>query len=66
MISVTRTVTTEIDERDLFDTVRYTLQDEYIDDTSTISDLPKDTQRLIFAKVGAMMVNYAWSEDFEG
>lgn len=30
----------------------------------TLCNLPEDIQRLIFAKVGAMMIDYAGSEDF--
>jgi len=33
-------------------------------DYETLSDMPKDVQRLVFAKVGAMLIDYAESEDF--
>ena len=39
--------------------------EEDIDDGTFIDDLPKDVKRLVFAKIGAMMIDYAGSEDFE-
>ena len=66
MIKVTRTVTENIDERDLFNQIKDMLFEEEINDNGDMVDsLPIDTQRLIFAKVGAMMIDYAGSEDFE-
>lgn len=64
MISYTRMVTNNIDEKDLFDSVKDFLLEEDIEDGTFIEDLPKEVQRLIFAKVGAMMIDYAGSEDF--
>jgi len=64
MISYTR----EIDEKDLFERVKEFLFDEeidvYSDDETLFEDLPKDVQRLAFAKIGAMMIDYAGSEEF--
>ena len=57
-------VTKKIDEQNLFELVKDFLLEEDIDDGTFIDDLPKDVQRLIFAKVGAMMIDYAGSEDF--
>ena len=68
MITITRTVTQKIDEKKIFNEVRDFLFDDEIEiadfDYEILSNLPKDVQRLIFAKVGAMMIDYAGSEDF--
>lgn len=69
MIRFTRLETREIDEKKVFDSVKDFLLDEEIefsniDDYKILSHLPKDAQRLIFAKVGAMMIDYAGSEEF--
>lgn len=64
MISYTTMVTKEIDEKDLFERIKDFLLNEDIDSETLIEDLPKDVQRLIFAKVGAMMIDYAGSEEF--
>lgn len=68
MITVTRTVTQKIDEKKIFDNMKDCLFDEEIEiadfEYETLSNLPKDVQRLIFAKVGAMMIDYAGSEGF--
>ena len=69
MINFTRVETKEIDEERLFEEVRdYLFEQETFDGicdyVDTVEDLPKDVQRLIFAKVGAMMIDYSKSEDF--
>lgn len=68
MITITRTVIQTVDEKKIFDDVKDYLLDDEIEFTDfnyeIISQLPKDVQRLIFAKVGAMMIDYAGSEDF--
>ena len=69
MISFTRVETREIDEKILFENVRdYLLEEEavnrFYDYVDTVENLPEDVQRLIFAKIGAMMIDYAASEDF--
>lgn len=64
MISYTTMVTKEIDEEYLFDNVKDFLFEEDIDDCTIIEDLPKDVQRLVFAKIGAMMIDYARNEEF--
>ena len=68
MITVTRTVTQKIDEMKIFDSVKDFLFDEEIEFTDfnyeTLSKMPKDVQRLIFAKIGAMLIDYAGSEEF--
>lgn len=69
MISFTRVETREIDEKALFEDLKdYLFEtdafdniDNYVD---TVKNLPKDVQRLIFAKIGAMMIDYAGSEEF--
>lgn len=58
-------VTKKIDEQNLFELVKDFLLAEDIDDGTLIDDLPKDVKRLVFAKIGAMMIDYAGSEDFE-
>ena len=58
-------VTKKIDEQNLFELVKDFLLEEDIDDGTFIDDLPKDVKRLVFAKIGAMMIDYAGSEDFE-
>lgn len=65
MISYTTMVTKEIDEEYLFDSVKDFLLIEEIDDDNLVEDLPKDVQRLVFAKVGAMLIDYAGSEEFK-
>ena len=69
MISFTRVETREIDEKKIFNSVRDFLLDEEIelsnvDDYEILSNMPKEVQRLIFAKVGAMMIDYANSKEF--
>ena len=64
MINYTETITKEIDEEYLFASVKEFLFVQEADDGTIIEDLPKDVQRLIFAKIGAMMIDYAGSEDF--
>ena len=68
MITVTRTIIQKIDEMKIFDSVKDFLFDEEIEFTDfnyeTLSQLPKDAQRLIFAKIGAMLIDYAGSENF--
>lgn len=59
----------KIDDKMLFEDVVdfifnmdiYDDDDDYI---SMVCALPKDTQRLIFAKIGAMLTDYADREDF--
>ena len=70
MISFTRVETREIDEKTLFEDLKdYLFEIEAFDNidnyVDTVKNLPRDVQRLIFAKVGAMMIDYAGSEDFE-
>ena len=69
MITVTRTITQKIDEKKIFDSIKDFLFDEEVEiadsyEYETLSQLPKDVQRLIFARVGAMMIDYAGSEEF--
>jgi hypothetical protein len=69
MISFTKVETKEINEEDLFEDLKaYLFEDEVLnvfdDYVGMVKDLPKDVQRLIFAKVGAMMIDYAGSEEF--
>ena len=68
MITVTRTVTQKIDEMKIFDSVKDFLLNEEIEvadfDYETLYLLPKDVQHLIFAKIGAMLIDYAGSEEF--
>lgn len=68
MIMLTRTVTQTIDEKKIFDSVKDFLFDEEIEFSDfsyeNVSNLPKDAQRLIFAKVGAMLIDYSASENF--
>lgn len=65
MINYTTMVTKEINEECLFDSVTDFLFDEFVDENyTTVADLPKEVQRLIFAKVGTMMIDYAGREEF--
>lgn len=69
MISFTRVENREINEKDLFENLKdYLFEEETFDGThdyvDTVENLPKEVQRLIFAKLGAMMIDYAGSEDF--
>ena len=65
MINYRTMVIKEINEEFLFDYVKDYLFEEFADDNGTlVKDLPKDVQRIIFAKVGAMMIDYAGSKDF--
>lgn len=68
MITITRTVTQTIDEKKIFDEVKDFLFDDEIEvkdfDYEILSNMPKDVQRLIFAKVGTMLIDYAGREDF--
>lgn len=65
MINYTTMVTKKIDEEDLFERMLDSLLNEDIDDETLVLNLPKDVQRLIFAKVGAMLIDYAGSEEFK-
>ena len=65
MIRCEQTVIREISEEYLFDQIKDFLFDEEIsDDGEIVSHLPKDAQRLIFAKVGALMIDYSMKSDF--
>jgi hypothetical protein len=68
MITITRTITQKIDEKKIFDEVKDFLFEEEIEiadfEYEDFCNLSKDVQRLIFAKVGAMMIDYAGSEEF--
>lgn len=68
MITITRTVIQKVDEKKIFEDVKDYLFDNEIEFTDfnyeIVSHLPKDVQRLIFAKIGAMMIDYAESEEF--
>lgn len=69
MISFTRVETREIDEKTLFEDLKdYLFEIEAFDNidnyVDTVKNLPRDVQRLIFAKIGAMMIDYAGSEEF--
>ena len=64
MIKYTTIITKEIDEEYLFNNVKGFLLEEYVDDYTIIEELPKDVQHLVFAKIGAMMIDYAGSEEF--
>jgi len=64
MIKYTKMETKEIDEKYLFDSVKDFLFAECVDEYDNVEDLPKDVQRLIFAKIGAMLIDYAGSEEF--
>ena len=69
MISFTRVETKEINEKVIFEDLKdYLFEQDILDSVDnyvdTVENLPKDVQRLIFAKVGAMMIDYAGSEEF--
>ena len=69
MISFTRVETREVNEKALFEDLKnYLFEQETFDNTynyvDIVENLPKDVQRLIFAKIGAMMIDYAGSEEF--
>ena len=69
MISYTIRKTNAIDEKILFDYVKdYLFEHEVFNSTydyiDIVENLPKDVQRFIFAKIGAMMIDFAKSEDF--
>jgi hypothetical protein len=68
MISFTKVETREIDEKKIFNHVADFLFDEEIElsnaDLELFCDLPEEVKRLIFAKVGAMLIDYAGSEEF--
>ena len=66
MITITRTVTEVIDEKELSNSIMEMLFEEVINDNGDmVKDLSIKIQRLIFTKVGALMIDYAKSEDFE-
>ena len=69
MINFIRTELVEINEKDLFENLKEFLLEDEIFSTSNdylglVEKLPKEVQRLIFAKIGAMMIDYAGSEEF--
>ena len=69
MISFTVVTTKNIDEKALFESIKNCLFDEnpYDDNFGymySVQDLPVNVQRLIFAKIGAMMIDYAANGEF--
>jgi hypothetical protein len=64
MISFTR----EINEETIFEDLKDCLFQQGVYDNmdyiGNVENLPEEVQRLIFAKVGAMMIDYAGSEEF--
>lgn len=67
MINLTKDVV--IDEEVIFEDLKECFFEiEVFDDLEryidTMENLPKDTQRAIFAKIGDMMINFAKSENF--
>lgn len=68
MISFARVETREFDERKIFNSVVDYLHDEEVEfsdfNYEILSNLPEDVQRIIFAKVGAMLIDYSRSKDF--
>ena len=69
MINFARIETREINENEIFEDLKDYLFEmetfnsigDYVD---IVEKLPKEVQRAIFVKVGAMMMDYARSEDF--
>lgn len=69
MIIFTETTTKNIDEKVLFEDVKNYLFDEnpYEDNFGyiySVQDLPVNVQRLIFAKIGSMLIDYAANGEF--
>ena len=66
MTYIEMVVTKVIDEEKLFDEIKNDVFCTFIgdDNDTVIKELPKDAQRRLFAKFGAMMIGYAGSEDF--
>lgn len=68
MISFTRVESKTINEEKIFENMRDILFEEEIEfsdfNYEILYELPKDVQRLIFAKIGAMLIDYSKSEDF--
>ena len=68
MISFTRIETREFDERKIFNSVVDFLYDEEVEfpdfSFEILSNLPEDVQRVVFAKIGAMLIDYSKSRDF--
>ena len=69
MINFTRVENKVIDVEGIFEDLKeYLFEIEAFDDLEryidTIENLPKDTQRAIFAEIGNMMINFAKSENF--
>ncbi len=58
----------EIDEKVIFEDLKDCLFQQGVYDNmdyiGNVENLPEEVQRLIFAKIGAMMIDYAESEDF--
>jgi hypothetical protein len=63
MIEITRIVKEEINEEEIFESVKDFIWDEEINEKGDLLyELPENAQRLIFAKVGAMLIDYAGKE----
>ena len=64
MISFTRKINEEAIFEDLKDCLFQQGVYDNMDYIGNVENLPEEVQRLIFAKVGAMLIDYAESEDF--
>ena len=69
MINFTEVKTNNIDEKALFESVKNCLFDEEtyndnFDYVGSVEDLPVNVQRLIFAKIGSMLIDYAANGEF--
>ena len=69
MISFTEVKTKNIDEKALFESIKGYLFDEdpYNENFGymySVRDLPVNVQRLIFAKIGSMLIDYAANGEF--
>lgn len=69
MISFTRVETKEIDEEVMFEELIDCLFEQeavsrFHDSVDVVKDLPENIQRLVFAKMGAMLIDYAKNGDF--
>jgi len=71
MIDFTTLVTGEIDEKILFEDLKDYLFEREVEVsndtyycTTNVENLPKESQRLIFTRIGTMMIDYAESKGF--
>jgi len=64
MITFTTIKKETIDEDEILAAIKDKIFEYEVNDYDIILDLPIDTQRFIFAKIGAMLIDFSKDKDF--